>query len=92
MATTSESKLASTSYTHWEPSGSIDAIVIGSGLGGLTAAAMLAREAGQRPGSRCWHCRFCEAPDGVYASRIINGIRLLWAVRSFLPKDDAPTC
>ncbi|MCA9174338.1 MAG: NAD(P)/FAD-dependent oxidoreductase [Planctomycetales bacterium] len=48
MATTSESKLASTSYTHWEPSGSIDAIVIGSGLGGLTAAAMLAREAGQR--------------------------------------------
>ncbi len=36
------------SYTHWEPEGSYDSIVIGSGIGGLTAAVLLAREAGQR--------------------------------------------
>lgn len=47
MADSSDRKLAS-SYSHWEPEGPFDAIVIGSGIGGLTAAVMLAREAGQR--------------------------------------------
>ncbi len=47
MDESAELKLAS-SYNHWEPDGTYDAIVIGSGIGGLAAAAMLAREAGQR--------------------------------------------
>ena len=47
MPDSSRLKLTS-SYTRWEPEGSYDAIVIGSGIGGLTAAVLLAREAGQR--------------------------------------------
>jgi all-trans-retinol 13,14-reductase len=47
MADASDLKLTS-SYAHWEPQGRFDAIVIGSGMGGLTAAVLLAREAGQR--------------------------------------------
>jgi all-trans-retinol 13,14-reductase len=35
-------------YKHWTPSGSYDAIVIGSGMGGLASAALLAKHAGKR--------------------------------------------
>jgi all-trans-retinol 13,14-reductase len=47
MVDSSRPKLTS-SYTRWEPEDPFDAIVIGSGIGGLTAAVLLAREAGQR--------------------------------------------
>ena len=47
MADASDLKLTS-SYNRWEPQGRFDAIVIGSGIGGLTVAVLLAREAGQR--------------------------------------------
>ncbi|MCU0234901.1 MAG: NAD(P)-binding protein, partial [Thermoanaerobaculales bacterium] len=37
-----------TPYAKWQPSGSYDAIVIGSGIGGLAAAALLGRRGGLR--------------------------------------------
>ena len=37
-----------TLYSKWQPTGEYDAIVIGSGIGGLAAAAMLGRHGGRR--------------------------------------------
>lgn len=39
---------ATVSYARFTPTGTYDAIVVGSGIGGLTAAAMLARHGGRR--------------------------------------------
>ena len=50
MANPSDSarKRLTCSYGRWKPEGDFDTIVIGSGIGGLTAAVLLAREGGQR--------------------------------------------
>lgn len=44
----SDATALATPYRRWDPGDPIDALVIGSGIGGLTAAVILAREAGQR--------------------------------------------